>query len=228
MYRKADISIIISSNYRSYVYLHLLKKKNFLPRKIIFLTDNNEKKYNIKIQKFLKKEKNLQIKYFFTRNINSQHVIKYLLLQNEKFFVVSLYPGRDGIVKNQLILKKKFLIHSHPGKTKHYRGSTTIYYSLLKEKKIYCDTIILSKELDCGKVIYSSRYPIPKNIYHLDKIYETKIRAINLVESLKKIITKKNFIKKKKIKSNSIKNNYFIIHPILRLITFNKFKNVQN
>ena len=48
------------------------------------------------------------------------------------------------------------------------------------------------------------------------------------MESLKKITTKKNFIKKKKIKSNSIKNNYFIIHPILRLITFNKFKNVQN
>ena len=114
-------------------------------------------------------------------------------------------------------------MHSHTGKLPDYKGSTTVYYSLLKEGKIWCDTFFLNEKIDQGRLIYSQSYPIPKNIYTIESEYDSKIRALNIVSSLKKIInTKKIFLKKKK----NTTLNYYIIHPILRLITFRKYKNV--
>lgn len=223
MYKKIkDIGIIIASNNRSLIYLKILQKNGFLPNKIIFLKDLKKNIYNKKITSFLNKKKKFA-KIFVSKNINSKQIIKYLKAQPEKIYIVSLYPGQDGIIKNKEILKKKFFMHSHSGKLPRYKGSTTIYYSLLKESKIWCDTFFLNKKIDQGRLIYSKSYPIPKNIYAIETEYDAKIRALNIVSSLKKIIkTKKIFLKKKR----SISLNYYIIHPILRLLTFRKYRNV--
>ena len=42
--KNIEISLIISSNYRSLIYLYYLKKNNLLPKKIVFLKDIREKK----------------------------------------------------------------------------------------------------------------------------------------------------------------------------------------
>ena len=60
----------------------------------------------------------------------------YLKNSKSKLFLVSLYPGKKGVIKDQSLLKKKFFLHSHSGKLPEYKGSTTIYYSLLKEKNL--------------------------------------------------------------------------------------------
>ena len=50
MYKKIrDISVIVSSNNRSLVYLKVLEKNGFLPNKIIFLKDPKKNIYNKKI-----------------------------------------------------------------------------------------------------------------------------------------------------------------------------------
>ena len=219
-----NISIIISSNSTSLIYLQILKKNKFLPHKIIFLKNSKARSLNKKILIFLRNNKKIKsTKIFISKNINNKKIINYLKNQSEKTFVVSLYPGINGIIKNKEILKKKNFIHSHTGKLPFYKGSTTIYYSLLRGKKIWCDTFFLNKKIDQGKLIYSQSYSIPKNIYQIESEYDSKIRALNIVGTIKKIIKKnKLFLKKKK--SNSL--NYYIIHPILRLLTFEKYKNV--
>tara|TARA_Y100000816_G_scaffold251164_2_gene201484 strand:+ start:429 stop:1118 length:690 start_codon:yes stop_codon:yes gene_type:complete len=219
-------SLIISSNQRSIIYLKILKKNYLLPKKIIFLKNRKEKMFNKKILTFLYKYRTkVDLKIFNTTQINSINISNYLKNLKSKLFLVSLYSGKKGIIKDKTLLKKKFFLHSHSGKLPEYKGSTTIYYSLLKDKKIWCDTFFLNEKIDQGKIICSNEYPIPKNITSIDKYYDAKIRALNLVSALKKLEKKKvKFKINKKIKSSY----YYIMHPVLRLLTINKLKNVQN
>ena len=111
----------------------------------------------------------------------------------------------------------KNFIHCHPGKLPQYKGSTTIYYSILRENKIYCSAIVLNKNIDEGDVLFTEKFPIPNNIFSIDKNYDDKVRAITLVNTLKKI----NKLKLKKQKKNNY-SHYFVIHPVLRSIVFKK------
>ena len=115
------------------------------------------------------------------------------------------------------VLKQKNLIHCHSGKLPKFRGSTTIYYSLLKEKKIFCSTLILSKNIDQGKILLIRKYSRPKNILTIDKKYDDFIRSKNLLYVLK------NFEKLKPMnqKANDI-IPYYVMHPVLRSIAFKK------
>ena len=66
----------------------------------------------------------------------------------------------------------KNFIHCHPGKLPQYKGSTTIYYSILRENKIYCSAIVLNKNIDEGDVLFTEKFPIPNNIFSIDKNYD--------------------------------------------------------
>jgi len=217
---KSNFSIIISNTSRSYEYLKCLKKYNFLPKNIIYLNDGlkNSVSRKLKLKKFFFKE--IKINEFNSNYINTE-VSKFILSLKVKFIIYSGYPG--VIEKNKKILKSKNLIHSHSGKIPNYKGSTTIYYSILKEKKIYCSTIILSKNLDDGKILLRKEYPIPKKIYKIDKEYDDHVRSRNIIFLLK------NF-NKLKLKKKVITKHmpYYVIHPLLRSIVFKKYeKNIK-
>jgi methionyl-tRNA formyltransferase len=212
---KNNFSIIISNTSRSYQYLKQLKKNKLIPKNIVYLNDgsNNPMAEKIKSNKFFFPE--IIVKSFNTNYIN-KNVAKFLLSKDIFYIIYSGYPG--VIERNKKILKLKKLIHSHSGKLPQYRGSTTIYYSILKEKKIYCSTIILNNNLDCGNILLIKKYPIPQKISQIDKDYDDKIRANNIVYTLK------NFKKFKMTKKNTKKNNpYYVIHPILRSLVFRKY-----
>tara|TARA_Y100000816_G_C26097548_1_gene581102 strand:+ start:720 stop:1367 length:648 start_codon:yes stop_codon:yes gene_type:complete len=208
-----DFQIIISNTPRSISYLKYLSSFKFEPKKIIYL-DNLLK--NDKSRSLLFKKKfyfpSVTIKKFKSRGI-SENVSNFILKQKEKYFVYSGYPGE--IIKDIKVLKLKKLIHCHPGKLPDYKGSTSIYYSLLKEKKIYCSTIILNKKLDCGKILFIKKYPLPKKITDIDNVYNNYIRSMNLIyviENLKKIKPSKQ--KRRKILP------YYVVHPLLRSAVF--------
>lgn len=224
-----NFGIIISSNSRSISYLRALIKNNISISKIIFLRDKNNKKVNQTIFKILKniKEKK-KIKIFDSKNINNSKISDYLNKTELKTFIVSLYSGASGIIKNKNLLRRKKFIHSHPGKLPNYKGSTTIYYSILKEQKIWCDTFFLNEKIDEGNVILSKKYPLPRNIHHIEKDYDIKIRTDNLIQSIKKLNLKKSMKVRVKAYKNLKKSklNYYVIHPILRHIVYKKFQNV--
>lgn len=188
---KNNFSIIISNTSRSLEYMKHLNKNGFVPKNVIYL-DNGSKKITFK-KEYLKGSK---IKKFKTNYINAK-VSKFILSLEEKFIIYSGYPG--VIEKNKEVLKKKKLIHSHSGKLPNFKGSTTIYYSILKEKKIFCSTIILNKNLDDGNILIQKKYPFPKNITSIDKEYDDFIRSQNIIFLLKNFDKIKIKKKKKKI-----------------------------
>lgn len=206
-----SFSILITNTSRSISYLKELSKNKLQPKKIIYLNNGNRK-----FSKILNKKKfffpKIEVINILGKTINSKK-FNFLKKIKSDFIVFSGYPG--DIIKKNILCMKSF-IHCHPGKLPKYKGSTTIYYSILKENKIFCSSIILNQYIDEGNILLTKEFPIPKNIYSIDKSYDDQIRAKTLVETLKKI----NFLKTKK--QNKKYSQYFVIHPILRSLVFYK------
>ena len=203
-------SIILSNNERSYEYLKLLVNKKIYPNVIIHLEYKNDNKSKKKIFSVIKKKK-LNFKSFKGNSVDHKNVKKFLIKLKEQIIVYSGYGGK--IIKSKSLFKNKIFLHSHSGKLPKYKGSTTIYYSLIKEKKIYCTTFIMNSQIDQGIILLVKKYPLIKKYKYLDN-YDNKIRAQNIVDTLI------NFhkLKKKAYKSKNNSTPYYIIHPVLRYL----------
>ena len=118
-----------------------------------------------------------------TKSINSKIAIKKILSIKNKNFIFSGYPGE--IVKNEILLKKNFF-HCHPGKLPEFKGSTTIYYTLLLKKDIYCSVIKISSKIDSGEIFYERKFNKPLNKIEIEKKFDDKIKSITIFEFLKK------------------------------------------
>lgn len=173
-------SIILSNNERSYEYLKLLINKKVYPNFIIHLEYKNDNKSKKKIFSVIKKKK-LNFKSFKGNSVDHKNVKKFLIKLKEKIIVYSGYSGK--IIKSKSLFKNKIFLHSHSGKLPKYKGSTTIYYSLIKEKKIYCTTFIMNSQIDQGIILLVKKYPLIKKYKYLDN-YDNKIRAQNIVDTL--------------------------------------------
>jgi len=237
-------SILTLNNNRSKAYLQNLVKNGFIPNKIIFINDNQKtngdnldndhlisrtsKQKSLKISKdlnisyderehILQTAKNNNIKYneINTKNVNSKKVIDSLKKINDKYII---YSGPSGIILGSEILScgKKF-IHAHPGILPNYKGSTTMYYSMLLESKIGCSIILMNKEIDKGPILFKKKYKIQQKFVDFDNTIDPLVRAKTLID----------FFKTKKIKpikqDNTDNNNmFYIIHPLLKHIVIIK------
>ena len=212
---KNNFSILISNTTRSIQYLIILRKNSFNPNYLIYLDDKNNSETRKIIQKKLLSFNKSKLKIFNYKKINHK-VGNFLINLEDKNIIYSGYPGI--LIKNEKLLKHKNIIHNHPGKLPQYKGSTTIYYSLLKDKNIHCSTLILNKKIDSGKILLIRRYNLPKNIKTIDREYDDKIRSLNL----------EYFLKNSKVKVYEKKGQkkilpYYVIHPILRSLTFKNY-----
>ena len=205
--------LILSNTKRSKIYYKELIKNNLKPSLIIFLNNKKTKKeisksYKIKNEKFIE---------FKSNNIDTKNISNYILNSKIINFVYSGYPGK--IIRNELILRKKNIIHSHSGKLPEFPGSTTLYYMILDIKKIFCTTLILNKNLDKGKILLIKKYNFPKNLDLIENDYDNYIRVKNIIYIFKKF----KYLIKNNI--NNKKNNflpYYIAHPIIRKMVLKK------
>lgn len=199
------INLIVSDTKRSLNYVQAILKNNININKIILYS-----KKNGLVSKFIKKKKIEELLVSCkTKNINSPQIFKKLELHKSKLNIISTYPGE--IVKNHKLLKKG-LLHSHPGDLPKFKGSTTIYYSIILKKKICVTLFLMNKEIDKGKIMYKKYFEHPKNLNQIEKNFDNNIRAKTLVEYLR-------YKKKFKIKkTNREFLHYYIAHPIIRQI----------
>jgi len=210
-----NFSIILSNTTRSLSYLGYFKKYKILPNQIFYLNDNKNlsKTYKTFFIKFSKKY-NIDLVKLNSDTVDRVDIIRLLLDSPNKFIIYSGYPGK--IIKSKKLIRNKNLLHSHPGKLPNFKGSTTIFYSLIATKKIFCTTFILSEKLDGGQVILINEYATPKKIREINGAYDDKIRSINMVKAIKKIQSRK--FKKKKVIINSKHKEYSVAHPLIRSI----------
>ena len=242
-----DFSILLTNNNRSKAYLQNLLSNKLFPSKVIVLnsqkislpenTENDKLITENTTQSLIKKSEKLNIQFdekehvlstinrnnldyivLNTIDINSSKVIKEVNNLKSKYII---YSGPGGTLLREEILKTgKQFIHVHPGWLPDYRGSTTMYYSLLSESYIGASVIILNNEIDAGPILYKKKYhSIDKNI-DFDYTLDPLIRAKTLIDFFK---TNK-LIKHAQTNSNKA-NTFFIIHPFLKhlsILSFNK------
>ena len=203
------INLVFSETKRSFYYLKEILKNKIKINKIIFYSNNQGSTYNL-IRKTRLKKNLIHIR---TNNINSQLILKKTNIKNNDVNIVSTYSGE--IIKNENLLKLN-LIHCHPGDLPKFKGSTTIYYSLILNKNVCVSVFVMNKRIDEGKILYKKFFGKPKKISEIENNFDHQIRAKTLVEYLKK--------KKSKKKYKTIKNNmhYYIAHPLIRQLVLNK------
>ncbi len=203
------INLILSETDRSLLYLTEIIKNKIRISKIFLYSRNYGRTY-----RFIKKNKiKCPLILFKTNDVNSIN-----LGRKSKFFrsdinIISTYPGE--IINKPSLIKKK-LLHCHSGDLPKFKGSTTIYYTIIQKQKICVSIIEINKNIDTGKIIYKKYFPYPKNFREIEKNFDNKIRALALVDYLKinkkykHQITKKNYLP------------YYIAHPMIRQIVLNK------
>lgn len=203
---KNPFGLILSNSERSFHYLKYLNKKKFIPSTILVYSKN-------KITSQLNKQLiNRNFTIIYNNNINCKAIEKKILNSPEKHFLFSGYPAQ--IIQNKKLLKKKIIFHSHSGKLPYYKGSTTIFYSILNENSICCSTFRMNDQLDNGNIYLVKKYNFNKKIFKKFNEFDNLIRIKNFCTVLKR-----NFsINNSSVKKNKY-NNYYIAHPIIRCLS---------
>lgn len=236
-----SFSMLLINNNRSKAYLQNLIGNNYIPKKIILLNDKNvtlaEHTDNDKLmakdtnQKFIRKLDDLDISfdekehilktiennnidYCLVDNldINSSEVIKKVAEIEEEYIV---YSGPGGtILRSEILSLGKKFIHVHPGWLPKFKGSTTIYYSMLLESKVGCSVILFEEGIDEGPILYQKEYQISEKGIDFDYVLDPLVRAKTLVDFFK--MNKLAPIAQDKSEEAS---TFYIIHPLLKHIS---------
>lgn len=232
-----DIGMLITTGNRSKAYLQYMKKNNLFPSFCIIMSDDF-KKLEMDTEEYKQEEtdyyninepvlwtiKSMNIEYLClkTNDINSLEVYEELRKLNQNYIIVSGFAGQ--ILKKELFELNKKYIHIHPGIIPDYRGSTTIYYSLLNENNCGATAFILDEKIDTGDVIMSKSFNVDKSTPNIDYIYDPFIRAQLLVAILKEY--QKNGEFKQVPQNRSEGETFFIIHPVLKHVALLSINNM--
>lgn len=224
-----NVAMLASDTARTRAYLQIMGKKNIFPELCIVYTDDLYKlendvsayeEYDSVCDYFEKDEpilytiRKYEIPYQLVeeKDINTELMHDVIALCSAKYIIYSGYGGY--ILKPQLFQMGKRYIHVHAGILPQYRGSTTVYYSILQENMLGASAIFLTPELDEGDVIYSQRFSLPNSSTDVDYIYEPYIRSVVLLKALQK-----RFIDRDESVISQTEDGaetYFIIHPVLK------------
>jgi len=228
-----NIAFIGAPGNRTKAYLQNMCKFNLIPSYVI-LMDNGKLNNKISVaNKIVEKNNfsfdetetilstlitnNIKYKIVKTNNINDNKIYEILKTKKQNIWIYSGFPS--GIIKSKMFkLNKKFL-HVHPGYLPYYRGSTTVYYSVLKENNVGVSSMFLNEKIDQGPIIMREKFSLP-NKQDFDYIYDPKIRSKILIETLKKLINDENYYTC--IQKPEDGETYYIIHPILKHLSIMK------
>ena len=237
--------MLLINNNRSKAYLQNLLKNGYKPSKVVLLSDRHadlpEYTENDKLmsrdttQKFIRRMENLNIEFdekehvlttlsrygieystVDTIDVNSEIVISEISKLPDEYVV---YSGPGGtILRADILSQGKKFIHVHPGWLPTYRGSTTIYYSMLARASVGCSVILFEEGIDEGPVLYKQEYTITDKNVDFDYVLDPLVRAKALIE----------FFKQERIEPvpqncEEVANTFYIIHPFLKHCSILKY-----
>lgn len=228
-----QIGLIGGNTTRTKAYLQTLFKNDIFINKC-YIMSNNKNALLQEAKEYIDEVDNKDEKYFSIKepvlytlrkyeidyeiieseDINSTIISDKIKTASEEFLIYSGFGGQ--ILKEHLFELGKKYIHVHAGILPQYRGSTTVYYSMINENSCGASAIFLNPKIDEGDVITSDSYPIPTEEVNIDYIYEPWVRAKVLQKALEQYENNGNF--NSKSQTSEGENIYYIIHPVLKHI----------
>lgn len=148
-----------------------------------------------------------------TRDVNAPEVCDAVRRLAPSLIIFSGYGGQ--IVQRSVLELGVPLLHIHSGWLPDYRGSTTVYYSLLEERRCAASAILLDAHIDTGPVIARKHYPAPPLGSDVDRRYDTAIRADLLAEVLLRY--QSTGVLEPEAQQRSEQGcTFYVIHPVLK------------
>jgi len=144
-------------------------------------------------------------------DINDDSIARHLVERRPRLVVYSGYGGQ--LVKPAIINLGFDILHLHSGWLPDYRGSTTIYYSWLREGRCGVTALILDSGIDTGPIVARRHYPAPPPGIDVDKVYDSAIRADLLVDVLKDYARADRLERKPNPDGG---RTYYVVHPVLK------------
>ena len=148
-----------------------------------------------------------------TTDINADEIYQKIKALDPQLVIYSGY-GAQIVGPKLLDLGAPFL-HMHAGWLPSYRGSTTIYYSLLNDRNCGVSAILLNKNIDEGSIVGRRVFPPPPADVDIDYVYDGVIRSDLLVSVLQDYITNEKFSDIRHQDANE-GYTYYVIHPVLK------------
>lgn len=125
-----------------------------------------------------------------------------------------IYAGYGGQLVKPEILDLGFpILHCHPGWLPEYRGSTTVYFSLLEERACAVSALVLDSGIDTGPVILKRRYPAPEGM-DVDYLYDNAIRADAMISVVNALLSEGTLPHADEQPAEGW--TYYVIHPLLK------------
>ena len=218
------VGILAVDSSRTRAYLHALRRNDLRPAWAILLNDGlppgahfPEVPYfdNLTPAGDSVRAEGIPYDLVPTSDVNAPAVVQAV---EEAPVDVLIYSGPGGaILRKEILGTGKRFLHVHPGLVPQYRGSTTIYYSLLAEGTCGASAIFLDEKIDTGPVLGQFSYPPPADRTTLDYGYDPFIRSDLLIRILKQYETAGEF--RVEDQSRAAGETFFIMHPVLRHIT---------
>jgi methionyl-tRNA formyltransferase len=125
-----------------------------------------------------------------------------------------IYSGYGGqLVSRELLSLEPPFLHAHSGWLPDYRGSTTVYYSLLAGEDCGVSVIDLVPAIDQGPVMARRRYPQPPAGVDIDYFYDSAIRA-DLMADVVAQWQEDGQLNPITVEGNGA--DYYVVHPLLK------------
>lgn len=236
-----DFALLAADTARTKAYLNAMIQENILPGMCIAYSDNiskmqedareykksgSDNKYfdiNMPVL-YLTQEAGIPYMTVDNKDINSEQIKDIIFNLQQKYIIYSGYGGY--ILKPHLFHLGKKFIHVHAGILPEYRGSTTVYYSFLKEKIMGATAIFLSEGIDEGEIIAFDTFEIPDDPVDIDYVYEPYMRSRVLIKVLKEYLSSGDLSSCPQ--STECAETYFVIHPVLKHLAILGIEKEQN
>lgn len=233
-----EYSMLLINNNRSKAYLQNLISNGFIPAKIILLdvknnqlpehTENDKIMSNNTEQKLIRGLEDLDVYFDEKKHIlstihgnNIPHVILNILDINSQEVVNEVakiateyivYSGPGGaILRHDVLSQGKKFIHVHPGWLPKYRGSTTIYYSMLVDSEVGASVIFMEEGIDEGPILFRKKYEIKQKAVDFDYVLDPLVRTKILIEFFKQ-----GKVNLKKQEDHEDASTFYIVHPLIK------------
>ncbi len=238
-------NILLANNNRSKAYLQCLTANNLIPNGAVYLDTSGYKlPENTEADHLFTSKSNQslirRVKEFNLEFNEKEHVLttlhKYkICTQTIKSLDVNspevvnavscltndpvIYSGPGGtILKKEILSLGKPFIHAHPGWLPNYRGSTTIYYSLLSEGFIGCSIIQFRLGIDEGPVLLRRTFKICEQNLDIDYVLDPLVRTRTLLDYMQNSDVR--ILKQEDLEEPC---TYYIIHPVLKHLSILKY-----
>jgi len=220
---KSSIIVISAGTLRSFNYIFELQKAGITIEEVCLLDselplpgkreiDNSGAMY-LKIVE-LCKINNITLSSHES-DVNSKSLFQKLKKLHSELIVYSGFGGQ--IIKTPLLSLEKLFLHIHPGSLPKYRGSTTIYYSILNQDECGVTAILLDKNIDTGMIVGKKNFTLSNNMSDIDFDIDICFRTELLIDVVTHYINKGCF--EINLPQDLHKGmNYYIAHPVLRHI----------